>query len=205
MEEETERVLLEIFASGSGKMNKWLRTKLIKKGVESQFADNIAKHKAASDHLLNLDPDQINNFVYSLIKEFEEAGFGKEIALRNPGRLRELEHLGLPITASTIYRNPKTLLEHKKNLERLGLSINVNTICLNPKTLLEHKKELERLGLPVNTFTIYRNPKTLLEHKKELERLGLPITPNTICLNPKLVAKNFLIAEKRNSQLFFSF
>jgi len=45
----------------------------------------------------------------------------------------------------------------------------------------------------------------LLEHKKELERLGLPITPNTICLNPKLVAKNFLIAEKRNSQLFFSF
>jgi hypothetical protein len=180
--------LWEVLNSGIGKTQNWLRHKLEARGVESRFATILAKRKAANRDLLRLDPKEINQFFYSLIDEYKEAGFDEKIALRALGRLRELKKLGLPVNANTIRCNPKTLLKNKEELERLGLPVNGITICCNPKTLLKNKEELERLGLPVNAKTICYNPKTLLKNKEELERLGLPVNARTICRNPRTLA-----------------
>ena len=185
-----EKALLDIFRSEKKrKPQKWLREQLEKKGVEAQFAHLLACFEGVNKRLLELSPLRINLFIYSLIKEFREAGFCEKTALINPGRLRELERLGLPVTARTIHRNPQILLKNKQELERLGLPVNTNTIDRNPQTLLKNKQELEKLGLPVNTNTMGRNPQTLLKNKQELEKLGLPVNTNTIHRNPQTLVK----------------
>jgi hypothetical protein len=153
--------LWEVINSGKGKKQNWLERKLEAKGVECRFTEILAKRKGASGELLKFNAQKINQFFYSLIEEYEKAGFNEKIALEALGHLRELKRLGLPVSARTICRNPKTLLKKREELEKLGLPVNATTICRNPKTLLKKREELEKLGLPVSARTICRNPRTL--------------------------------------------
>ncbi|MBZ9572127.1 hypothetical protein KJA15_02250 [Patescibacteria group bacterium] len=185
-----EETLLEIFSSDKRKGPwKWLRHKLEIRGIESQFASIIAKHEAAGEYLFKFDPSEINKFMHSLIREFEKAGFSKKIALRNPGRLRELKRLGLPVTSTTIALIPGNLLKKRQELRRLGLSVNATTICCRPESLLKNKRKLKRLGLPVNAYTICHKPESLLKNRQEIERSGLSVISTIICGNPKSITQ----------------
>jgi hypothetical protein len=130
-----EKPLWEVINSGRGKTKKWLRRKLERKGVEPRFAQVLASRKGASDELLKLDAQRINQFFRCLIDEYKKFGFDEKIALRALGRLWELKRLGLPVNADTICCNPEILLKNKEELERLGLPVNARTICRNPRTL----------------------------------------------------------------------
>ena len=154
-----EKVLLDIFRSEKKKgPRKGRKRQLKSKGITTEFAHLLACFEKANKRLVKFNPSEINLSIDSLIEEFKEAGFDKKIALVNPGRLRELKKLKLPVTADTICRNPQTLLENKQALERLKLPVTTATICGNPQTLLENKQALERLGLRVTASTICRNP-----------------------------------------------
>lgn len=135
-----EETLLKVFRSDKGKRWNWLKHQLENRGVKSRFAIIIAKREGASEDLLKLNPREINHFIYSLIEEFKEEGFSEIIALTNPGRLRELERLELPITVYTIRFNPQTLLKKKQVLERLGLPVTAYNLCRNLKSLAEETK-----------------------------------------------------------------
>ena len=139
-----EETLLEVFRSNKRKRWSWLRKKLKSGGIEGHFATIIARREGASEDLLKLNSREINYFIHSLIKEFREAGFSEKTALSNPGKLREFKRLGLPVTKITMRRNLQTLLENKQRLEHLDLPVTASTICLNQESIAKRAKRLKK-------------------------------------------------------------
>jgi hypothetical protein len=117
-----EKLLWEVLDSERGETKNWLRWRLIVRGVESRFATILARRKAANSDLLKLDPKEMNRFFYSLIEEYEEAGFDEKIALSTLGKLRKLKKLGLPVNANTISRNPKNPAEKQRRVRKIGIA-----------------------------------------------------------------------------------
>ena len=76
--------LLKIFFLGrkEGKKNKkWIAYNLKKRGVVPEYARRISKFEGITNKLFTLNPRLINKAMDSLIKEFVDNGFRKDVAL----------------------------------------------------------------------------------------------------------------------------
>jgi hypothetical protein len=133
-------IILHIFKSRRSSLSRSLKEYLIQKGVRQEYAYKLAQYQETKEYAYYFGGLLTNKIIDGLVKEYEDVGFSRKLGLSNPGKLRILEDLNIPVQKVTLEMDIETLIKNKKEALKRNMHDFAHDIQVTILTILKKRR-----------------------------------------------------------------